>query len=165
MTLSPRRPLPTRPAIPAHTLPRGPVTPPNRTPPCNINVEDSIRRLDTHPNASYPQSPGDHEGMGTPHEEATDANVSDSPAAFGPRHLGMGYTSSQPLLDLEDIPVFPIQHDKWSSPSNGEVPAPYPWELKFLPEQWVYTDGSAITGHPRLGAVVVHIPTSTIPFT
>ena len=30
----------------------------------------------------------------------------------------------------------------------------------FLPEPWVYTDGSDITGHPRLGAVVVHIPTS-----
>jgi ribonuclease HI len=31
----------------------------------------------------------------------------------------------------------------------------------FLPKQWVYTDGSCITGHPRLGAAVVHIPTST----
>ena len=31
----------------------------------------------------------------------------------------------------------------------------------FLPEQWVYTDGSDITGHPRLWAAVVHIPTIT----
>jgi len=28
-------------------------------------------------------------------------------------------------------------------------------------DQWVYTDGSEITGHPRLGAAVVHIPTNT----
>ena len=41
------------------------------------------------------------------------------------------------------------------------APAPFPWEPRFLPEQWVYTDGSAIIGHPRLGAVVVHIPNNT----
>jgi ribonuclease HI len=40
------------------------------------------------------------------------------------------------------------------------APAPYPWAPKFLPEQWVYTDGSDITGHPRQGASVVHIPSS-----
>ena len=33
--------------------------------------------------------------------------------------------------------------------------------MKFLPKQWVYTAGSDITGHPRLGAEVVHIPTNT----
>ena len=48
-----------------------------------------------------------------------------------------------------------------ASPPTGAAPAPYPWAPKFLPEQWVYTDGSDITGHPRLGAAVVHIPTST----
>jgi ribonuclease HI len=31
----------------------------------------------------------------------------------------------------------------------------------FLPEKWVYTDGSDITGHPRLGVAVVHIPSKT----
>jgi hypothetical protein len=30
------------------------------------------------------------------------------------------------------------------------------------PEQWVYTDGFDITGQPRLGAAVVHVPTCTI---
>ena len=29
----------------------------------------------------------------------------------------------------------------------------------FRPEQWVYIDGSDITGQPRLGAAVVHVPT------
>ena len=48
-----------------------------------------------------------------------------------------------------------------ASPSTGEAPAPYPWAPKFLPEQWVYTDGSGITGNPRIGAAVVLIPTST----
>ena len=62
---------------------------------------------------------------------------------------------------MENIPIFPIQHAGWATPLYGEAPAPYPWALKFLPEQWVYTDGSDITGHPRLGAAVVHIPTST----
>jgi len=71
------------------------------------------------------------------------------------------YTSSQPHPDLEDRPVFLIQHDRRTSPCNGEAPTPYPWEPKFLPGQWVYTDGSDITDHPRLGAAVVHIPTGT----
>ncbi len=47
------------------------------------------------------------------------------------------------------------------SPLTGEAPAPYPWAPKFPLEQWVYTDGSDITGHPRLGAAMVHIPTIT----
>ena len=72
----------------------------------------------------------------------------DTPSAFGPRDQGQGYTSSQPLLDMEDIPVFPIQHAKRTTSLNGVAPTPYPWAPKFLPEQWVYTDGSDITGHP-----------------
>ena len=48
-----------------------------------------------------------------------------------------------------------------ASSTTSAAQAPYPWAPKFLPEQWVYTDGSDITGHPRLGAAVVHIPTST----
>ena len=85
----------------------------------------------------------------------------DTPAAFGPRHQGHGYTSSQPLPGMEDIPVFPIQHAKKTNYFNGDAPTPYPWAPKFLPEQWVCTDGSSITGHPYFGAVVVHIPSST----
>jgi hypothetical protein len=34
-----------------------------------------------------------------------------------------------------------------------------PWHPRFSQEEWVYTAGSDIKGHPRLGAVVVHIPT------
>jgi hypothetical protein len=37
------------------------------------------------------------------------------------------------------------------------APTPFPWEPIFLLEQWAYTDGSVITGHPRLGAAVVPI--------
>jgi hypothetical protein len=88
-------------------------------------------------------------------------NVADSPAALGSRRGGQDYTSSQPLPDLEDTPVFPIQHSRWSSPFIGVAPAPFPREPRFLPEPWVYTDGSVITGHPRLGAAVAHIPTNT----
>ena len=82
------------------------------------------------------------------------ATAADTHAAFGPRHHGRGYTSSQPLLDMEDIPVFLIHHARRTSPFNGVAPAPYPWAPTFLPEQWVFTDGSDITGHPRLGAAV-----------
>ena len=38
-------------------------------------------------------------------------------------------------------------------------PDPIPWTPRFLLEEWVYTDGSDIKGHPSLNAAVVHIPT------
>ena len=100
-------------------------------------------------------------GIGIPHEEATTATTAGTPGTFEPRHPGRGYTSSQPIPYLVDIPVFLTQHAKWATPLNGEAPAPYPWVPKFLREQWVYTDGSDITGHPHLGAAVVHIPNNT----
>ena len=102
-------------------------------------------------------------GIGAPQEKTKATSVADLPTALGNRHRGRGYTytSCQPLPDLEDISVFPIQHDRRTSPFHGEAPAPYPWAPKFLPEQWVYFDGSdSITGHPRLRAAVVHIPTN-----
>jgi ribonuclease HI len=34
----------------------------------------------------------------------------------------------------------------------------------FRPEQWVYRDGSEITGQPRLGVAMVHVPTCTTIF-
>jgi hypothetical protein len=45
---------------------------------------------------------------------------------------------------------------------NGVAPTPYQWAPKFLPKKWVYTDGTDIAGHPRLGTAVVPIPFSTI---
>jgi len=102
-------------------------------------------------------------GIGTPHEEATATIVTDSPAALGSRRGGRGYTSSQPLLDLQDIAVFPIQHSRWSSPFIGVAPAPYPWEPKFLPEQWVYTDGADITGYIGFDIVSITSLESTVP--
>jgi len=62
---------------------------------------------------------------------------------------------------LEDAPVIPIQHSRWPSPFIGVAPTPFPWEPRFLLVLWVYTDGFIITGHPRLEAAVVQIPTNT----
>ena len=91
----------------------------------------------------------------------TTITTSYPPATYEPGHLGRRYTSSQPLPDLEDTNFFPSQHAGWASPSNGEAPAPYPWAPNFLPELWIYTDGSDITGHPLLWAAAMHIPTIT----
>ncbi len=59
--------------------------------------------------------------------------------------------------------IWKTYHSSLSNTLGGSLlstPAPYPWAPTFLPEQWAYTDGSDITGHARLGAAVVHIPTS-----
>jgi hypothetical protein len=61
---------------------------------------------------------------------------------------------------MEEIHVLHIQHDMKTTSFNGVTPIPYSWAPRFLPEQGVYTDGSDIAGHPRLGAAVVHIPSS-----
>ncbi len=42
--------------------------------------------------------------------------------------------------------------------TTSAAPTPHSWIPRFRPEQWIYTDGSDIKGHPRLGAVVVHVP-------
>ena len=73
------------------------------------------------------------------------------------------YTFSQPLPNLQEAHVLPrgdtpSQHD---SPRTAAPPSPIPWTPRFLPKEWVYTDGSDIKGHPRLGAAVVHTPTCT----
>ena len=120
-------------------------------------------RMDTHPSTPHLQTLGEPVGLDTPYEETMAATVANSLAASGPRHRGHGYTSSQPLLAMENILVLTIHHDRRTCPFNGVVPAPYQWAPKIIPKQWVYTDGSDITGHPRLGASLVHIPsTSTI---
>ena len=77
------------------------------------------------------------------------------------RRGGGGYTSSQQFPDFKDSPAFPPPHTGRTPPQPDEAPAPHEWQPKYLPEQWVYTDGSDIEGHPRLGAAVVHIPTNT----
>jgi hypothetical protein len=85
--------------------------------------------------------------------------TTDSPAIHEPKHY---YTSSQLLPSLENTLISPLRHEKSASPSTGEAAAPYPWAPTFLPEQWIFTDVSDITGHHHLGAKVVHIPTSTV---
>ena len=55
-------------------------------------------------------------GIGAPHEDTTTVTAADSPAALGSRHWSRGYTSTQPLPDLEDMPVFPIQYARRTSP-------------------------------------------------
>ena len=73
------------------------------------------------------------------------------------------YTFSQPLPNMEGAPALPIEGPLGHLNTTRAVtpPAPIPWIPKFVPEEWVYTDGSDIEGHPRLGAAVVHIPTNT----
>ena len=70
-----------------------------------------------------------------------------------------GYTSSQPIPPLESLPTIPGGNG--GSPPPSGPPIPHPWTPMFTPEHWIYTDGSDIDGHPRLGAAVIHIPTST----
>ena len=85
----------------------------------------------------------------------------DTLTVAGSTNLGQGYTYSQPLPTLEDIPVFHVHYPRETPSFHSLAPAPYPWAPKFLPDHWVYTYGFDITGHPRLGAEVVHIPTIT----
>ena len=85
---------------------------------------------------------------------------SSSPGTI-PKRVGGGYTSTQPLPDVTGMTHFPSPTIRETSPNPGSAPVPYPWQPKYHPEQWVYTDGSDIEGHPRLGAAVVHIPTAT----
>ena len=73
------------------------------------------------------------------------------------------YTFSQPLPNLGEAHALPIGDTPSHHASTGTEtpPSPIPWTPRFLPEEWVYTDGSDIKGHPRLGAAVVHISTRT----
>ena len=73
------------------------------------------------------------------------------------------YTFSQSLPNLGEAHALPPgdtpSHHAATRPKTP--PSPVPWTPRFLPEEWVYTDGSDIKGHPRLGAAVVHIPART----
>ena len=73
----------------------------------------------------------------------------------------MAYTSSQPLPLLEDMHPCIGGSTAISPTQNDSPPVPHLWALKYIPENLVYTDGSDIDGHPRLGASVVTIPTAT----
>jgi len=72
-------------------------------------------------------------------------------------------TFSQPLPDLNEAHTLPNgDTHRLMAPTVGTIPPdPIPWTPRFLPEEWVYTNGATIKGHPRLGATVVHIPTRT----
>jgi len=73
------------------------------------------------------------------------------------------YTLSQPLPDLKVAHAIPNGGtQRLIAPTEATTPAvPIPWTPRFLPEECVYTDGSDIKGHPRLGAAVVYISTRT----
>ena len=78
-------------------------------------------------------------------------------AAHAQHHRGPGFTElvgTQPGV-LQGLP------GHLQLTSEVTPPTPTPWTPKFVPEEWVYTDGSDIKGQPRLGAAVVHIPTRT----
>ena len=71
------------------------------------------------------------------------------------------YTLSQPLPNLGETRTLLNGDTQYlNDPTEGTVPPiSIPWTPRFLPEERVYTNGSYIKGHPRLGAAVVHIPT------
>ncbi len=117
-------------------------------------------RLEIHHHAPHPRI-GAHAEIIIPYAKSATVTADDSPDSRALRPHVRGYTSSQPLLDLGDILVLPTYQDGRATPFIGEAPPSYPWAPKFLPEQLVYTDGYDMTGHPLLGAAVVHIPTST----
>ncbi len=75
-----------------------------------------------------------------------------------------GYTSAQLLPELHSMPSLSGSAISLPPSRAGFPPVPHPWTPKFIPENWTYTDGSDIKGYPRLGAAVVHIPTSTTIF-
>ncbi len=77
------------------------------------------------------------------------------------RRGGGGYTSSQPIPDFTDTPALPSPPIGRTTPHPEEASVSHKWQPKYLPEQWVYTDGSDIEGHSHLGAAVVHIPPNT----
>ncbi len=76
-----------------------------------------------------------------------------------PTHGSGGFTSSLALPGVMDIPFLP--HGRaFILPSTPLLaPTPLMWTPKYPPEQWIYTDGFDIEGHPRLGAAVIHVPT------
>jgi hypothetical protein len=73
------------------------------------------------------------------------------------------YTFSQPLPNLGEANILPTGNTQGLHVSIGTTtpPSPTPWHPRFSPKKWVYTDGSDIKGHPRLGAAIVHTPTRT----
>ena len=59
----------------------------------------------------------------------------------------------------------------FSQPSSNLIVAPNPilpyptkWKPLHNPSEWIYTDGSLKAGKPRLGASVIHSPTSTTTY-
>ena len=74
---------------------------------------------------------------------------------------GYGYESTQELPTLNTRPALTGTYTILPPKGRGTPPIPHPWTPKYIPENWVYIDGSDIDGHPRLGAAVIHIPTAT----
>ncbi len=72
-----------------------------------------------------------------------------------------GYTSSQALPKIATMPPLTGAYTLHHPPMGEPPPVPHQWTPKYIPENWIYTDGSDIKGYPRLGAAVVHVPTAT----
>jgi hypothetical protein len=76
-------------------------------------------------------------------------------------HLRRDYYFSQPLHTLSNMPLLPERAYTVPNPPRGPHPVPHPWTPKFIPKNWIYTNGSEIKGQPWLGAAVVHTPNRT----
>ena len=115
----PRRSLPFQPATPARDLPHNPAP----------------HTWGEHPDTLHTHIHG-HMGLESP-PEAADGFDSPSPGTIPSRRGGGGYTSTQPLPDFTGMTHFPSPTIGETSPYPGSAPVPYPWQPKYLPEQWV----------------------------
>ena len=117
----------------------------------------------THPN-DWTMHKSQYVTLGVSHASSTSRGIqTPRPREHPGRQWENTYTFSQPLPNLEEAHALPrsdtpSQHD---SPRTAAPPSPIPWTPRFLPEEWVYIDGSYIKSHPRLGAAVVHTSTCT----
>ena len=62
----------------------------------------------------------------------TDANTPEEAASI--TRMRGGYTFSQPLSTLADMPLFPIRADTGPPSPRGPLLVPHPWTPKFIPK-------------------------------
>jgi hypothetical protein len=62
---------------------------------------------------------------------------------------------------MTNMPSLPERERTILPPTQGTSPVSHQWTPNFIPENWLYMDGSNLQDRPRLGVVVVHIPIRT----
>jgi hypothetical protein len=64
------------------------------------------------------------------------STTTNTPEEVAPAHLLGGYTSSQPLPALVDMPLFPVSACIMHHSPGGPPPVPRQWMPRFIPEIW-----------------------------